>query len=362
MVLLTTLILLCIPLLLASWKNRPTGTIDKGGKVARSDGKVARSDGNDNIVALQKKIAQLEYHTKMLQGRANHSVLGPMARSSLRPDLFARFSDYNMTMKNPNVVSNNEISQGQVPAIAKPYMTYSGPTKGWSKTWSADMVNAMVQATKKRQDISCQDYPQSALQVYEALDRVQTLDTSGSRPWNILIGGSISPWVEAIVLGRAHDQESSSASANSMQLYQNRVVTTDYNEILSESPRIQFVSMQSLKEFPPEPLFDMIVTYSSIEHDGLGRYGDPMNPEGDFCAMEEFSLMLRDGGWILVSVPVSQNPEMGFIDRNWHRIYSAARLERLFQGFERVGEPITGAGLKDWQNQPMYLLRKRNST
>jgi len=28
-------------------------------------------------------------------------------------------------------------------------------------------------------------------------------------------------------------------------------------------------------------LFDMVFSFSSIEHDGLGRYGDPLNPNGD---------------------------------------------------------------------------------
>ena len=346
MVFLAVLILLCIPVLQSFQNNIPSN-----------------SSNTSSISALQTKIRRLEYQTNMMQARrSNHSILGPISLQSLRPDQFARFSDYNMTMRNPGSVSVYGISQSQVPGIAHPYMTYLGPVDGWSKTWSAELVNTMVQAARQRQDISCQDYPQSALQLYEALDRVQALDTSNlTRPWNILVAGSISPWVEAIVLGRAQEQENQekpSANPNVLQLYQNRIVTTDYNEIKSESPMIQFVSMESLEKHPPEPLFDMIVSYSSIEHDGLGRYGDPINPEGDFCAMEEYSLMLREGGWILLGVPVAGDPNIGVVDSNLHRLYSAARLERLFQGFERAGEPITVPGLVDWQNQPVYLLRK----
>jgi Caenorhabditis protein of unknown function, DUF268 len=128
---------------------------------------------------------------------------------------------------------------------------------------------------------------------------VQNLDPN-DRPWNIhIVAGSISTWVEAIVLARAREQgdqrgapcANANANVNATRHYQNRVMTTVYNEIQSESPMIQFVSMERLKGNPPEPLFDMIVTYSGIEQDGLGRYGDPINPGGDFCAMDEYSLM-----------------------------------------------------------------------
>ena len=47
-------------------------------------------------------------------------------------------------------------------------------------------------------------------------------------------------------------------------------------------------------------LFDLTVSYSGIEHDGLGRYGDPINPEGDISAMREMWLLTRPGGILLV--------------------------------------------------------------
>ena len=33
-----------------------------------------------------------------------------------------------------------------------------------------------------------------------------------------------------------------------------------------------------------ESQFDVVFTYSSVEHSGLGRYGDPLNPAGDLMA------------------------------------------------------------------------------
>ena len=32
--------------------------------------------------------------------------------------------------------------------------------------------------------------------------------------------------------------------------------------------------------------FDSVVSFSSIEHSGLGRYGDPLDPDGDLKTMQ----------------------------------------------------------------------------
>lgn len=54
-----------------------------------------------------------------------------------------------------------------------------------------------------------------------------------------------------------------------------------------------------------------------IEHIGLGRYGDPIDPEGDIKALRELNRVLAPGGDLLVVVPVGA-PRICF---NAHRIY-----------------------------------------
>ena len=34
-------------------------------------------------------------------------------------------------------------------------------------------------------------------------------------------------------------------------------------------------------------IYDVIISYSSLEHSGLGRYGDYLNPNGDLETMDE---------------------------------------------------------------------------
>eukprot|EP00966_Prymnesium_polylepis_P031652 736344-Prymnesium_polylepis.2 len=53
--------------------------------------------------------------------------------------------------------------------------------------------------------------------------------------------------------------------------------------------------------------YDVIVSFSGIEHDGLGVYGDPMNPWADVAAMQEMWLLLNPGGLLVLGVPVNRD-------------------------------------------------------
>ncbi len=64
----------------------------------------------------------------------------------------------------------------------------------------------------------------------------------------------------------------------------------------------------------------------TIEHIGLGRYGDPIDPEGDIKAMRELSRVLAINGNLLFIVPVGK-PTIQF---NAHRIYSYEQVISYF--------------------------------
>ncbi len=67
-----------------------------------------------------------------------------------------------------------------------------------------------------------------------------------------------------------------------------------------------------------------------VEHIGLGRYGDPLDPEGDLKAVAELKRVLAPGGSLLFVVPVGRSRLMF----NGHRIYSFAQIENMFAGLE----------------------------
>jgi len=69
-----------------------------------------------------------------------------------------------------------------------------------------------------------------------------------------------------------------------------------------------------------------------VEHVGLGRYGDPLDPEGDLKAMGELQRVLAPGGDLLLVVPIG-TPRIQY---NAHRIYSFNQVREFYAGFELV--------------------------
>lgn len=83
--------------------------------------------------------------------------------------------------------------------------------------------------------------------------------------------------------------------------------------------------------FPPES-FDAIVSVSTIEHIGLGFYGDPLDLEGDTIAMRHLRAWMRPEGWLYFDVPYRK---AGYaLKSNKFRMYDDAALQtRLLTGW-----------------------------
>jgi len=64
----------------------------------------------------------------------------------------------------------------------------------------------------------------------------------------------------------------------------------------------------------------------AMEHIGLGRYGDPLEPGADITAAKELTRVLARNGNLLFVVPVGKSK----IAYNAHRIYSYAQVRKLF--------------------------------
>jgi SAM-dependent methyltransferase len=69
-----------------------------------------------------------------------------------------------------------------------------------------------------------------------------------------------------------------------------------------------------------------------VEHIGLGRYGDPLDPEGTTKAMAELARVLEPGGHLYFSAPVGK-PRTYF---NAHRVLDPQRVLEWFQRLELV--------------------------
>ena len=138
----------------------------------------------------------------------------------------------------------------------------------------------------------------------------------------------------------------------------------------------RYTAYLSLSVFPSHPLTDMhyyliptgsiepydfAFSYSSLEHDGLARYGDPLNPFGDLESIARVHCLLRPGGLFFLGFPVAYDAVIW----NAHRIYGQLRLQLVLNQWELVeviaDRPLQfndKATLGHWYNQPILVLRK----
>ena len=71
---------------------------------------------------------------------------------------------------------------------------------------------------------------------------------------------------------------------------------------------------------------ESITSLCVIEHIGLGRYGDRLDPNGSAKAACELGRVLKPGGHLYVSVPCGESG----VSFNAHRIFSKEEVLRLF--------------------------------
>ena len=157
-----------------------------------------------------------------------------------------------------------------------------------------------------------------------------------------LVLGSISPWVECLLL---HFNAKS-------------VTTLDY--IIPEC-NYKIITL-SMNNYNKEMKYDVVISFSSLEHDGLGRYGDPINPNGDIDACIEAYSMLNKEGYFICGIPISD----GCIEGNFHRIYNQKRINKLFSlfnyfigsvNYQTLDNKLNFTGT-NWQNQPIFIYKK----
>jgi SAM-dependent methyltransferase len=80
----------------------------------------------------------------------------------------------------------------------------------------------------------------------------------------------------------------------------------------------------------PNNSVESISCMHTIEHVGLGRYGDQIDPDGDIKATGELVRVVKPGGTLLFVAPVGK-PRIEF---NAHRVYSYEQVMDLFQGMK----------------------------
>lgn len=164
---------------------------------------------------------------------------------------------------------------------------------------------------------------------------------------NIAVIGSKLPWIESMLLN--YDI--------------NMVTTVEYNVPKCDHDKIKTISYYN--EFiKNNDKYDVIISYSSIEHSGLGRYGDMLDPNGDIKTMNDIYNKLTDDGILILGIPVGNDALVW----NLHRIYGTVRLPLLTQKFKTIewigttlNECLKLPKGSDWKSfyQPLLILKKK---
>ncbi|MDR3570183.1 MAG: DUF268 domain-containing protein [Syntrophobacteraceae bacterium] len=244
---------------------------------------------------------------------------GPTEWSALSEELKERF-----TLSGRIPVSHWLLRENTANKVGNPWPTQA-------------VLYGILQAARRRDLEGIRSYDaRSVYDLYKALDKYPVAYK------DVVVIGSLRPWIEVCCLA---------FGARS-------VTTVDYNPPISEYEEIRTVGVEAFEK--EIRTYDMALSYSSLEHDGLGRYGDAIDPDGDLKRMASYVDLLNPGGLFLLGVPNGQDA----LFWNAHRIYGKIRFPMLTEKWRILDFFLDGftrkrvLSLKDTYEQGWWVLRK----
>jgi Methyltransferase domain len=107
-------------------------------------------------------------------------------------------------------------------------------------------------------------------------------------------------------------------------------------------PRLEVVAAE-MQDWEPERAFDAVVCLSTIEHIGLGAYGEPEGTErADLLAMRQIRASAAPGAVLVLTTPFGEATTDAFT-----RVYDRAGIDELLEG---------------WNVEDFTVVRRENRT
>lgn len=227
--------------------------------------------------------------------------------------LHEQLEDWNITHKNSTPPKWEELPDDWKSAFLmgntiQMVPRYVDEMNNVKQTFTLNEVEEFIRGAKNREHKKYGTYGLTDEWLYEALDMISIENQS------VAVMGSIRPWYESVALA-----------------FGGKPTTVEYNLPNFKHPLIQETLLREVLLSGKQ--FDVAFSISSFEHDGLGRYGDPLNPDGDLRAMWEMKKILKPNGIMFLAVPCGLDK----IAWNAHRIYGTKRLRLLLNLWEVVG-------------------------
>ena len=109
-------------------------------------------------------------------------------------------------------------------------------------------------------------------------------------------------------------------------------VFVDYRPLKVSLPGLSSVAGDILRlPFTDNSLYSLSCLHV-IEHIGLGRYGDPIDPQGSIKAAYELQRIMRSGGKLFLSLPIGRER----VCYNAHRVHAPDSVIRIFEKFLNI--------------------------
>jgi SAM-dependent methyltransferase len=111
------------------------------------------------------------------------------------------------------------------------------------------------------------------------------------------------------------------------------VTVVDVRPLTSEVQGLSFVQEDAaaLRTFADESI-ESLSSLHAVEHFGLGRYGDPVDPSAPSRMMRTLSRVLKPGGRLYFSVPVGRER----LEFNAHRVFAPRSVMEAFPALQLV--------------------------
>ena len=220
--------------------------------------------------------------------------------------------------KPPQIPPENLLNSYTMDSKIPLWILYADNSNGNKKLWTDDLVkqfiNKLTVENIKAKNLVKKDSPYGPSVV---VDLLESFEKYNIKNMNVAVVGSITPWIESILLNLNNTVTTIEYGVDTEKEYLNgRLKYKDYFNYFEKN----------------QNSFDCVVTFSSIEHSGLGRYGDPLDPNGDLKTMECIYNNLKKNGKLIWGAPVGKDAVVW----NVHRIYGKIRLPLLFKNFKEL--------------------------
>ncbi len=156
-----------------------------------------------------------------------------------------------------------------------------------------------------------------------------------------ILGASSGPWIEAVAY----------------QIGMQKIINIDYRfrnkyDTKTIEGHYLFDLLETmLKEFRFE-VFDNAASYEIVGQYGLGRYGDPLIPDGDIDLVKMMHCILKPNALFFLALATSPD-NANHIEFNTNRFYGSERLNTILEGWQLLAQKRDSVG-----NHTIFVLKK----